>query len=86
VQHVVAVGTKTPWNENERDAVLRQLGSAISSKQLPGKQAIERCRVEEPVLLNRSWIMIKDYCRRLINKWYDDTSTEQSFCVFVLNE
>ena len=46
-------------------AVVPHLHQYVTCDQpLPGKQLIEECLAWEPCLVNRTWRMVKDYCRR----------------------
>ena len=55
--------TRVPWSEEEANAVLKHLGKYIFADKLPGKRAIDSCLKLEPVLKNRNWLLVKNYCR-----------------------
>ena len=63
---LLVVDTKKAWAEDEQAAVSRHLFPAIIRGRLPGKCDIEQCIKAEPVLKNRTWKNIKDYCRSRI--------------------
>ena len=56
------------WSAGERAAVLRHLGHYIDAHKLPGRGAIEACIKAEPVLLDRSWVLIKNFCRNIVKR------------------
>lgn len=58
--------TKRQWTTEEKEAVFRHLGKFILLKALPGKKSIDDCISAEPILKNRSWRIVKDYCRNRI--------------------
>ena len=56
------------WSAGERAAVLRHLEHYIDADKLPGRGAIEACIKAEPALKNRSWVLIKNFCRNSVKR------------------
>jgi len=54
---------RRPWTEEEKAAVMKQLGKQILRKTLPRKKEIENCLRVEPELRHRNWRNVKDFCR-----------------------
>lgn len=55
--------TKVPWSEEEASAVLKHLGKYIYAGKPPGKREIDACLEKEPVLKNRNFLLVKNFCR-----------------------
>lgn len=60
------VNMKRSWCSDEKNAVRRHLDKFIILGKLPGKGDIQRCKDSEPVLNQRNWKNIKDFCRNAI--------------------
>lgn len=54
------------WTKEEKFAVEKHFLSTILRGKLPGAGAIKQCLSEEPVLSNRNWRNVKDFCRNRI--------------------
>lgn len=59
---------KKKWTPKEKAAVYRHLRKFLVTKQLPGKEAIQKCLDAEPSLSHRNWRNIKDFCRNTMSK------------------
>jgi len=56
--------TNVLWTPEEKQAVIKNLGSYLSQRVLPGKMACERCiEKSRPVLDKRNWKVIKYFIR-----------------------
>lgn len=63
------LGVERPWTQAELEAVIRHLTPYLAVDQpLPGKQLIEQCVAAESCLKDRTWLHIKDYCRRHLTR------------------
>lgn len=57
---------KVRWSEEEKEAVNRRLWRYMINAKIPGKEACEQCKQQEPCLQNRKWKNIKDFVRNRI--------------------
>lgn len=54
------------WTDEEKSAVELHFKAFIEGKKLPGKLDIEAVIDQEPVLQQRTWQNIKDFCRNAL--------------------
>lgn len=58
---------RVPWIQEEKDAVYKHLGKYIYAGKIPGRSIIDKCLEKEPVLQNRNWLLVKNFCRNKID-------------------
>lgn len=59
---------KTPWSNEEKEVVLREMRHLIKKKSLPGKDICSMLIEKYPVLANRKWTDVKFFVKNYLSK------------------